>query len=273
MKRLHLIELEDQPWFPNVIRDAGTAYLRYMGEITGHAALLVPTLEEMLRTTKSNWIVDLCSGGGGPIPLAIRELQNRGLKVRATLTDQYPNYEIFRHLAEESNGVIDFAEEPVDVSHVPKKLRGLRTLFNSLHHFQPERAREILRDAARNEIPIGVFELVGRQPFMIFGILFSWLAALLLMPFIRPLRPSWLFFTYIVPVIPLFLFWDGVVSCLRVYSPKELEALVAPLREEFPAYTWKVGRVRLGMAPAHATTLVGMPRHFGVDQSSTTAGR
>ena len=77
---------------------------------------------------------------------------------------------------------------------------------------------------------------------------------------IRPLRPIWLFFTYVVPVIPVFIFWDGVVSCLRVYSPKQLEELVAPLREEFPTYTWEVGRIRLGMAPAYATSLIGMPK-------------
>ena len=259
MKRLHLFEFEDQPWFPSVIRDAGTAYLRHMFEMTGHAALMVPTLTEALAAAKSRRIVDLCSGGGGPIFIAVRELRRSGVRVHATLTDRYPSHEAFRHLEHASEGAIGFVESPVDARQVPPDLRGLRTLFNALHHFRPDEAREILRDAARNDIPIAVFEIVGRELFCMFGILFSWLAVLLVMPFIRPLRPSWIFFTYVIPVIPLFVLWDGVVSCLRVYSLRELETLVAPLREEFPGYEWKPDRVRLGKAPAHAITLLGRP--------------
>ncbi|MFP8874533.1 MAG: hypothetical protein VCB42_08385, partial [Myxococcota bacterium] len=153
MTRLHLFELEDQPWFPSVLRDAGTAYLRHMFEMTGHAALMVPTLAEALAAAKTRRIVDLCSGGGGPLPIAVRELRKRGVRVHATLTDRYPNRSLFRRLEDESEGAIGFVEAPVDARHVPPDLRGLRTLFNGLHHFRPDPAREILRDAARNDIP------------------------------------------------------------------------------------------------------------------------
>jgi len=42
VRRIHLFELEDQSWFPDVIRDAGTAYHRKASEISGHAELLAP---------------------------------------------------------------------------------------------------------------------------------------------------------------------------------------------------------------------------------------
>jgi hypothetical protein len=55
--------------------------------------------------------------------------------------------------------------------------------------------------------------------------------------------------------------WDGIVSCLRVYSPDELAEQIAALDPRHrDAYAWEVGRIRLGAAPAHATYLVGRPK-------------
>jgi len=44
------------------------------------------------------------------------------------------------------------------------------------------------------------------------------------MPTVRPFKPGWLVLTYLIPLLVL---WDGLVSCLRVYSTRELRALVA----------------------------------------------
>jgi hypothetical protein len=64
-----------------------------------------------------------------------------------------------------------------------------------------------------------------------------------------------------VPVLPLFVLWDGLVSCLRVYSPRELRALVDSLEPRHrDAYDWDIGRIRLPGPPVYATYLVGVPR-------------
>jgi len=257
LKRLHLFELEDQSWFPALLRDAGTAYIRRVLEWSGHAKLLVPKLREALERSGEKRLLDLCSGGGGAIPVVVRELERAGLDVRARLTDYYPNEAAFRAIAADSSGRIDYAPRPVDATDVPADEPGLRTLFNAFHHFRPADARRILGGAVRTGRPIAVFEIVGRQLLPIVGILLSPLQVFALMPFVRPLRASWLFFTYVVPAIPLLVLWDGLVSCLRVYSPDELRELIAGL--DAPGWTWDVGTIRLGRAPAHATYLVGYP--------------
>ena len=50
--------------------------------------------------------------------------------------------------------------------------------------------------------------------------------------------------------------YDGVVSCLRVYSPEELGELTDGLDE----FDWRIERPALGNPWARATVLVGMPR-------------
>jgi hypothetical protein len=77
------------------------------------------------------------------------------------------------------------------------------------------------------------------------------------MPFVKPRRVSNFVFTYLVPLVPLFLMWDGVASCLRSYSTDELEALVAPLRSR--SYTFRVERHRVPWTPLSVTCVVGLP--------------
>jgi hypothetical protein len=261
LRRLHLFELEDQTWFPRVLRDAGTAFLALAARVGGHASALAPELAAALRASGEKRIVDLCSGGGGPIAEIVPALARAGLEVEATLTDFYPNQGALAHVAERSGGRIRWSRAPVDATHVPRELAGLRTIFNALHHFRPETARAILADAAAARRPIAVFETVGRDPLALLAVLFAPLSFALLLPFLRPFRWVWLPLTYLVPVLPAFVLWDGVVSCLRVYSPDELRELVASIEPRHrDAYSWDIGRVRLGATPLRATYLIGTPR-------------
>jgi len=261
MDRLHLFELEDQPWFPRVLRDAGTAFLELAARVAGHSAALAPKLEETLAAAGEKRIVDLCSGGAGPVTEIVDVLARRGTEVHALLTDFYPNEGSLARVSARSAGRIDWRREPVDATRVPRELAGVRTIFNALHHFRPEAARGIIADAAAAGRPIAIFEVIGRDPISLVGILFAPLFFALSLPLLRPFRWVWVPLTYLVPILPLFVLWDGVVSCLRIYSPRELRALVESLEpRDRNAFTWDIGRIRLPGPPAHATYLVGVPR-------------
>ena len=60
------------------------------------------------------------------------------------------------------------------------------------------------------------------------------------------------FWTYLVPVAPLFLFWDGLVSGLRLYSVRELRAIVDSLPVN--DYVWDLGALPF---PRSITYLIG----------------
>jgi hypothetical protein len=261
MGRVHLFELEDQEWFPGVVRDAGTAFLAFASRVSGHARALAPVLQRALSAAGERRIVDLCSGGAGPVAEIVDALAARGCEVHATLTDFYPNAGSLARVSARSAGRIEWRREPVDASRVPPELAGVRTIFNALHHFRPQAVRAILTDAAAARRPIAIFEVVAREPMAIVGMLFSPLFFALSLPFLRPFRWIWVPLTYLLPVLPLFVLWDGIVSCLRVYSADELQALVDSLDPRHrDGYDWEIGRVRLGASPARATVLIGVPR-------------
>jgi hypothetical protein len=258
MRRIHLFELEDQPWFPRLIRDAGTAYLRKAAEVSGQARLIAPVLAKAMRRNGSKHIVDLCSGGAGPIPAIVEALGDDGAEVSAELTDLYPNTSSLAFASDASDGRIKWRTESVDATALPADLEGTRTLFSALHHFRPAAARAILADAVGSRQPIAAFEVVSRDPLVLLSILFSPITTMLLLPFLRPFRPGWLIFTYLIPVIPLFVLWDGMVSCFRTYSEPELRELIDGLDDD--GYTWEIGRFKLEPAPVHATYLLGHPK-------------
>ena len=63
------------------------------------------------------------------------------------------------------------------------------------------------------------------------------LAVLALMPSARPLRWAHLLFTYMIPMLPFLLLWDGMVSMLRIYSPEQMRQLTGPLSARLPLET------------------------------------
>jgi len=109
----------------------------------------------------------------------------------------------------------------------PRAPPGFRTLFTAFHHFTPEQARGILADAMEQGQGIGIFEYTDRN-FLVWAPPSSGpLPAL--DHHAAPAAVSFrgLLWTYLLPVIPLVAVWDGLVSCLRTYSPDELKVLTA----------------------------------------------
>ena len=233
MGRIHAFELEDQPWCPGILRDGGTAYITRFLQLTGLMEGALPHLRKVLDAGDGPWI-DLCSGAGGPAGDALHRLRADRPELTVECTDLFPNVEGLAHEAAKHDGAMRVCSTPVDATAVGGDRRGPRTLFNALHHFRPEQARAILADAVAARAPIGAFEFVGRQPHAIPGMLGVPLAVMCLVPFLRPFRWGWIPLTYLVPLLPLLVWWDGAISCLRVYSPDELRALVVGLDD----YDW-----------------------------------
>lgn len=63
------------------------------------------------------------------------------------------------------------------------------------------------------------------------------LVILLMTPMIRPLRLSRFIFTYMIPVAPLAIVWDGVAALFRIRSPKLLNSLSSQFDKDHWQYS------------------------------------
>src|SRR5690606_34925599 len=103
------------------------------------------------------------------------------------------------------------------------------------------------RNAQEARVPFLAAEATHRSPR---GILVTFLIpvlVLLLMPRVRPRRTAPLVLTYLPPVLPLLIWWDGLASTLKTYQVEELESLVSELQE--PGYDWSVQEISVPRAP------------------------
>jgi hypothetical protein len=196
MKRLQLMEIEDQDWCPRVIRDAVTDYLQFTIAATKPYAAMVPILASALQRTGTRRVLDLCSGAGGPWLGLHPALAENGVSVPVSLTDKFPNMEAFGPLGRPTGQTITYHPQPVDATRVPIELSGFRTMFTAFHHFRPEQACAVLADAIRLRQGIGVFEVTQRRVWALLLTLPAPLVVLLLTPLLRPFRWSRLLRTY-----------------------------------------------------------------------------
>ena len=265
MRRRQFFELHEQAWFPPSLRDGVTDALQFGIRRLRAYAPIIPMLERAIEATESRSIVDMCSGGGGPWLDLARQLEARraatgngrgnSLDLQILLTDKYPNLRGFENVKAASSARINFYPTSVDALKVPEELQGLRTMFTSFHHFPPDEARAIIQNAVDAGKCIGIFELPRRA---LSTILLTFGFVLMLFvgaPWIRPFRWSRLLWTYLIPIVPIALLFDGVVSCLRSYRPQELREMVGGLKGG--DYRWEIGEAWGGGIPI--TYLVGSP--------------
>jgi hypothetical protein len=257
MHRVQFIELHEQSWFPAFLRNDITDTLQCALILSKAYAPILPLLQRALTSAGKPPIVDLCSGAGGPWLDLSRRLKREMGEIHVSLTDKYPNHAAFKNAQARSEIAISFYQDSVDARNVPRELNGFRTIFTSFHHFPPDEAQAIIQDTVNAGQGIGIFEITRRTASAILLIVLWSIAPFVLAPFVRPFRLSRLLCTYLVPIIPFVLLFDGVVSCLRTYRPAELRELAGKVNAD--GYQWQAGESRDSVLELPITYLIGFP--------------
>ena len=259
MRRFHLVEFEDYAWFPNAVRDGITDYLRFFVSLIDLYKPIVPFIKELLDKTGSDTIIELGSGGGGGIEKVVSHLDKIcNIKTKIILTDFFPNIKAFKLIKERNEERFDYFSDPVDADEVPENLKGVRTLFSAFHHFDSVKAKAVIRDAVEKNSSIGVFDGAERKLRYIAGVIIFTILFIFIVPlFTKPFKLSRFFYTYILPLIPLFALFDGIVSMLRMYTPEELLKMAEEAGED--KFVWKSGRVKHKFG-AYVVYLIGYPK-------------
>jgi hypothetical protein len=264
--RLRLFEIHEQRWFPQFLRDQFVDGLQMILEVMSTYRPITQLLRERLEQCRTERVVDLCSGAGGPWPSLVREFEMQGARSpEVFLTDKYPSTRKLHDLDSSTLDRIRYVRQSVDATQIPKNLQGFRTLFSSFHHFDRDEACRLLQDSVNTKQGIGIFEAPGRHTLTFLSLFFIPVAVWLFIPFRRPFRWSRLVWTYLIPVIPFVLFFDGFVSCMRAYSLEELEEMISGLPRS--GYQWEIGEQIGKMLPLRITYLIGSPLNATVESA------
>ena len=259
LPRIHLFEWEDQTFFPVTIRNALTQYLYMVWTVGRFYRGTLPVLSSLIQQTGRTNIYDLCSGGGGAWSHIWQTLSQTIPNLSIRLTDYYPNIPAFEALQSKTNDAITFERDSVDARSADIPANSIVTMLLAFHHFTPEDATQILQNAIRQDAPIVIFEIQQRSLFDVLLMLVHFPICWLITPFMRP-SLTHLLFTYLIPIIPFCIVWDGMVSSLRTYTQRELNELMSHTQQ---AYTWETGTAH---HPLHNISYcVGIPNHPSQD--------
>ena len=257
MSRFHLFEFEDLSWFPKNLRNYGTDFLQFITNKFDFYKGVVPLIEKGIAKSGTNQVLDMGSGGSGGWKSLKTHLKVNNPQLKITFSDYYPNISAFERAVKQDPETFSYIAEPVDACDVPETAKGFRTQFLSFHHFKPADAKRILQNAIDAQVPIGIFEGQVRDVSHFIKNFFSPISIILTTPFIRPFKIGRIIFTYLVPLVPLFVWWDGIVSVLRTYSVSEMQSLVDSL-ENSDSFVWEIGIKKTG--PIKVPYLIGYPK-------------
>jgi len=260
LKRIHVFELEDQSWFPNIIRDCMTRTLNVMHSLVETNKYLPELLARVLKETNNTKIIDLCSGGGGPMVEAFDILKKEhGLKdLKLKMTDLYPHKQFANHINENNDKNISYLNQSVDATNIPESEVGLRTMICSFHHMRPKVAKQILRNAQDSNQPILIYEISdNKHPIWLtlISMPLTFIMCLFITLKVRPMTWQQIVFTYFIPIIPICFAWDGAISNARTYTLKDLSLLLKDLQSE--QYHWESGSI--SGKPSDKLYLIGKP--------------
>jgi hypothetical protein len=244
-----LFEFSDQSWLPSCLRRILTELLQFQAARYQIYRPAIPKLNDLLDRSGCREILDLCSGSGGPLLHLHPWLEAEHF----TLSDRYPMAE--RPSVASEAGRVEWLPRPLDARDVPPALKGCRTLFTSFHHFDEANARRILQGAVEARAPIAVFEFTERTFARMWRLVCAPLVVWYDVWHMRPRKWSRLFWTYVLPVVPLLYTWDAIVSHLRTYSPRQMRDLTAGLT----GHEWEAGAIPWIGNEFRILYLVGLP--------------
>ncbi len=175
------------------------------------------------------------------------------------LTDIHPHIAAWSQAAKRSDNIL-YVSSSVDAANAPKDLlalagapsygntvrkeknRKIFRLFNlAFHHFDDELAIEILQNTLETSDGFAIFELCGRD-------VGNLVTELMLAPLLWLGSWYWfwgqwgqLFWTYVIPVIPFVVVFDGLVSCLRTRREGEVRELIARTEKGVDGWRFETG--------------------------------
>lgn len=278
--RIHFYEINDQTWFPQYLREKVQSCLTLCWTFrvpiiqkASPAQLVASTLSRALSNAVTTYTyVDFCAGAGGPTPFIEKDL-NAQLSSRTSatadgavkfvLTDLHPHIPDWTEASNRSEH-LSFVSDPVDAANAPAGLsaqdgKKIFRLYNlAFHHFQDDLGSAILKNTLGTADGFGIFELQERTISSLITILLMGLLMFLITPFYFWRSPGHLFFTYIIPIIPFVLVFDGYISSLRTRSAEEVQTLMKECGESCDGWTVRSGHEQHTWPTGYLTWVIGV---------------
>lgn len=219
-------ELADFDSFPRVLRDGLTDFLAFFSVFSGLREKAYREIARTIVETNETQVVELCAGSGFGGLRMIRRLAvlARRPALKLLLTDLRPNRKWPRILA---LGGDSLSAREAEALQAIREEKGVFVMFAALHHLSPNEVAEMVRTAAdEGKTFVSVDYFQRGRPADLFPLFLGPLLMILTAPLVFPFSARRIALTWIVPVLPVLLFVDTLLTILRSYRVDELKKIV-----------------------------------------------
>ena len=254
-------ECNDSPHCPQFIRES---IIEVLGNSIRDARVyekLVPKFISFCADHHIKNILEIGAGSGESTAVFLDAVVlNQHQPPHIYTSDFLPMPEVMLATSQRYPGVMTPIEESLDIRHPEvAPAHDMRMVLSAFHHFDPDVVRVFLQDAQEQRIAVFVAEpftnsLRAFFPMFLHG--FTSLARNGVQCSRR--RILKFFFTFFVPLIPMCLLWDGLISMRRMYDEKGFMEIVATLPKSERGYQWQYEEVKVPLGGT-ASLFTGYP--------------
>lgn len=226
---MRLSEFGDLSWVPSLYHIYLRKYLVFFYKLFGYYKLWVPCFTRFLEQTAQKTYMECCSGAGDPLPLIVGQTENQTTaNKKFLLSDIQPHSQFTEHFNNNEDSPFHYIESSIDITLEQNNHPHPKIFINSFHHLTPEQVDNLLINNLKNGYSLLILEYVRKTPMGYLSMLISPLIIALTLPFVVSPRhlPVMALFTYLLPLFPLMLLWDGIISCAHEYNGHDLEKIV-----------------------------------------------
>ncbi len=258
IKRWHGFEFNGSPWCPGFIRDAIVTILGKSLRSSNLYDEVGQPFAAFCTQAHIHSLVDLASGSGDAMAILVDEMvRNRCPLPTIYLSDLLPNVTAMAE-AIGTRPHLKIITTPVDANHLETLAdhQGY-SIISAFHHFHQDLARKIFSHCVDKGKALVIIEPFPRRLLSFFPLFLYGTAHLALYPiFSKKQRLLKALCTYIIPIIPMAMLWDGLMSVQRIYTKKDLFALAAPHQGKFH---WQYQEVKASLGGT-VTIFTGRPK-------------
>jgi hypothetical protein len=225
--RIHGFEFCDQPWLKGSLREAFMDGLTFSFQFAGIYEQMYRPYSRWAKAIGTAEVLDLASGGGGPAETLVRSASANGFMLpKIILSNYYPQINSFKALKAEYLGQIDFIGTSVNAKNTVDHPARCVSVGTAFHHFEPDFAREVISNAVEKTDGFFMMDVFSREWHEIVLPLFSFFIYVISPFFAKRVTLKKILVTTIIPIVPMMIVWDGIVSALRSYRHDEIYALI-----------------------------------------------
>ncbi len=223
-------EICERPEIPNWFRSDIFLTLSSVQKFVGLNKILKSKVAPFINTMNKDSPFELIEMGTGDGDQILTLSQNLDQRITIVATDKFPQVDLWKNKFQNTKN-ISWRADSISFENIDRALNGNNSVlfFNcAFHHMDNEKIKIFLRKTSSYGISIVIVEPMERN---FLGLFFGAMGGLLapLAIFNRGLslgrRLRFLILGWLIPVIPLVNFHDGILSTLRQKSDEEWRAL------------------------------------------------